>query len=118
MKLNTFKTLFFTVLFLAITSVGFASIEDNKEGEEDYEAKFEDLGRSEEDNAEEVESYTTNIGITETLEKSLIEVNDALDRIEAGTYGKCDACKESDIRIERLNAYPAARLCMNCAEKE
>ena len=90
----------------------------NKEGEEDYEAKFEDLGRSEEDNAEEVENYTTNIGITETLEKSLIEVNDALDRVEAGTYGKCDACKEKDIRIERLNAYPAARLCMTCAEKE
>ncbi len=36
MKLNTFKTLFFTVLFLAITSVGFASIEDNKEGEEEF----------------------------------------------------------------------------------
>ncbi len=61
----------------------------NKEDDGDYEAKFEDFGRDEEDNAEEVEEYTAKIGITETLEKNLIDVNDALVRIENGTYILC-----------------------------
>ena len=89
----------------------------NKEGDEEYEAKFEDLGRSEEDNAEEVENYAANLSITDTLEKNLKDVNDALERIKDGTYGKCANCNEKDIKIERLKAYPAARLCMDCAEK-
>ena len=88
-----------------------------KEGDEEYEAKFEDFGRSEEDNAEEVENYAANLSITETLEKNLREVNDALERIEKDTYGICESCNKKDIRIERLKAYPAARLCMDCAEE-
>jgi len=88
-----------------------------KEGAEDYEAKFEDLGRSEEDNAEEVENYAANLSITDTLEKNLKEVNDALERIEKGTYGICTECEKNKIRIERLEAYPAARKCIQCAEK-
>ena len=39
MTLNTFKTIFFTVLFLVTSSVGFASIEDKKEGEEEFNPK-------------------------------------------------------------------------------
>lgn len=89
----------------------------NKEEDGDYEAKFEDFGRDEEDNAEEVEAYTTKIGITETLEKNLIDVNDALARIENGTYGKCENCPQ-EIRTERLDAYPAARKCMKCETEQ
>ena len=89
----------------------------NKEADGDYEAKFEDLGRDEEDNAEEVEEYTAKIGITETLEKNLKDVDAALKRIEDGIYGKCENCP-GEIRIERLNAYPAARKCMNCETKQ
>lgn len=89
-----------------------------KEGEGEYEAKFEDMGRSEEDNAEEVENYTANLSITETLETNLKDVNDALGRIEKGSYGTCENCDKKEIKIERLNAYPAARLCMDCAEEK
>ena len=89
-----------------------------KEGSEEYEAKFEDLGRSEEDNAEEVENYAANLSITETLESNLQDVNDALERMEKGTYGTCEKCNQKEIKIARLNAYPAARLCMDCAEKK
>lgn len=89
-----------------------------KENGDDYEAKFEDLGRSEEDNAEEVENYTTNLSITDTLEKNLKDVNDALERVEKGTYGICDTCKEKEIRVERLKAYPAARSCITCAQNK
>jgi RNA polymerase-binding transcription factor DksA len=87
----------------------------NKEADGDYEAKFEDMGRSEEDNAEEVEEYATKVSITETLEKNLKDTIDALQKMEAATYGKCEKCS-GDIRLERLQAYPAARICMKCSE--
>lgn len=88
----------------------------NKESGGDYEAKFEDFGRDEEDNAEEVENYATKIGITDSLEKSLKDINDALARMEKGNYGKCEKCSE-EIKPERLQAYPAARICMKCSEE-
>lgn len=89
----------------------------NKGDDEEYDAKFEDFGRSEEDNAEEVENYAANLSITETLEKNLKDVNDALERIENDTYGICENCNKNEIKIERLKAYPAARLCMECAQE-
>jgi len=49
----------------------------------------------------------------ETIDK----INNALKRIEDGTYGKCSACG-ADIEIERLNVVPYTDLCSNCARKE
>jgi DnaK suppressor protein len=36
-----------------------------------------------------------------------------LDRMDAGTYGICERCGQP-IAEERLEALPAARLCLNC----
>jgi DnaK suppressor protein len=79
----------------------------------DYEAKFDDIGRSQEENAEEVDEYSTNLGITETLEKNLRDVEDALGKMEGGTYGICENCGK-EISIERLRANPSARTCIKC----
>ncbi|MEE9269958.1 MAG: TraR/DksA C4-type zinc finger protein [Candidatus Krumholzibacteria bacterium] len=38
---------------------------------------------------------------------------DALKRIEKGTYGVCEVCN-SKIPVKRLEAYLAARLCIQC----
>jgi RNA polymerase-binding transcription factor DksA len=84
--------------------------------DEGYDATVEQLGRSPEDNAEEVEEYATNLSVTETLEKSLNEVNRALDKMEKGIYGKCENC-DKDVPLELLMVYPAARNCLDCAEK-
>ena len=51
-----------------------------------------------------------------TLREALSEVETALERIESGTYGKCESCGE-DIPEARLEAKPAARFCMACASK-
>ncbi len=40
-------------------------------------------------------------------------VNDALARIEKGTYGICQDCGE-EIAFPRLEAFPTAELCVNC----
>ena len=46
----------------------------------------------------------------------LADVNAALARINAGSYGQCLACG-GGIRSERLEAKPWARRCVACAER-
>jgi DnaK suppressor protein len=41
------------------------------------------------------------------------EIGSALDRIEAGEYGRCEECEEP-IAWQRLNAIPWARFCVKC----
>jgi DnaK suppressor protein len=45
----------------------------------------------------------------------LIQVDDALDRIEDGTYGACEECGDP-IGLKRLEAMPDARYCIQCQE--
>ncbi len=51
------------------------------------------------------------------LETVLIEVNDALARMDAGTYGTCVDCGK-EIPIERLEARPYAIRCIEDQERE
>jgi RNA polymerase-binding transcription factor DksA len=44
----------------------------------------------------------------------IAEVDDALRRVDAGTYGVCERCGQP-IADERLAARPFARFCMACA---
>ena len=46
----------------------------------------------------------------------LAEVDAALSRRDAGTYAVCERCGEP-IGPERLEALPAARLCIRCAAR-
>jgi DnaK suppressor protein len=46
----------------------------------------------------------------------LAEINEALKRIDDGTYGTCAVCGK-DIGQERLEAYPWASLCIDDARK-
>ena len=51
-----------------------------------------------------------------TLRETLQEINEALDKLEAGTYGRCESCG-GEISEARLDAKPAARYCIDCASK-
>lgn len=44
-------------------------------------------------------------------------VEDALRKLDAGTYGVCERCGQP-IDIERLRALPFARLCIRCKTEE
>jgi len=44
----------------------------------------------------------------------LREIDAALRRIDDGNYGDCERC-EAPINPRRLDAYPTARLCIDCA---
>ena len=47
----------------------------------------------------------------------LLYLDDALNRIEDGTYGICKSCGK-DIPKERLEAVPHTQLCVPCKVKE
>jgi DnaK suppressor protein len=65
--------------------------------------------------ADEIESLDENRSILEQLEIQLIQVESALGKIEAGTYGQCNACGK-EIPEARLEANPAALTCMEHAK--
>ncbi len=56
------------------------------------------------------------LGLRAHFEGELVDVEDALRRIDEGTYGKCLECGR-EIAPERLAAMPAARLCIDCQSK-
>ncbi len=49
----------------------------------------------------------------EQARRSRTDLEQALDRVAAGTYGRCEQCN-GEIPAERLAARPSARSCMNC----
>jgi RNA polymerase-binding protein DksA len=44
------------------------------------------------------------------------DLDDALARLDAGTYGACEPCGAA-IPFERLEAIPLARLCVACQQR-
>lgn len=49
--------------------------------------------------------------------KLISKIQDALARIDDGTYGICEVCGE-DISSERLKARPVTTLCINCKKRQ
>lgn len=54
--------------------------------------------------------------ILTSLKDTLDDVELALSKLEAGTYGVCESCGQP-IAPARLEAMPAARRCITCASK-
>jgi RNA polymerase-binding transcription factor DksA len=63
------------------------------------------------DDATELFLRERNLAVSGDLRTELDDVERALERIEAGTYGKCAECGEP-INPERLEARPAAIYCI------
>ena len=56
------------------------------------------------------EEYEERREETEALQTKWSEIKTALEKIENGTYGKCEECGKP-IEEDRLEANPAARTC-------
>jgi RNA polymerase-binding transcription factor DksA len=50
------------------------------------------------------------------LRETLAEIEDAIAKFDAGSYGECESCHQR-IGDARLEAMPAARLCIECASQ-
>lgn len=73
----------------------------------DYDANFADTSQV---TAERGETET----LANTLRETLEEVERALGKLDAGTYGVCEECEEP-IAAARLEAMPATRWCITHA---
>jgi DnaK suppressor protein len=49
--------------------------------------------------------------------KLIFKIQDALSRLDDGTYGICEECGE-EIGIERLKARPVTTLCIECKSSQ
>jgi len=85
------------------------NIEDHIQNPQD------ELNKDWEDQAISIRQNDTRQLLAAEARQNLIYVNDALSRIENGTYTECEVCGEP-IQEERLKAVPYATLCMEHAE--
>ena len=56
------------------------------------------------------------IGLKRLEEHEIKEIDQALEKIQNGTYGICESCGK-DIDLNRLELLPQARLCIGCAKE-
>lgn len=86
----------------------------NPDNPNDWEADPGDMTSREydlNDQADKIEEFENRTAILKQLETQLVEVDNALEKIEKGEYGKCEIGGE-EISKERLEANPSARTCV------
>ena len=89
------------------------------------------LKKSQKDAAGDISGYTYHmadvatdtydrefsLGLASNDRELMYEFEDALKKIEDGTFGLCEQCKTL-ISKTRLKAIPQARFCVKCQEKK
>jgi len=70
------------------------------------------FGKREEEASEAFE-LEKRLALEKKLRNILAEIDYALGKYEAGTYGLCDSCGQ-EIEQDRLEALPQANLCLRC----
>jgi len=68
------------------------------------------------DRSHSTEERSKLISVVRALRSNLRDVDRALAKMDAGTYGACERCGGA-IAPERLEALPWALLCMDCKQK-
>lgn len=66
-----------------------------------------------EDNAADAFEQDISLGLVDTEIVEIRAIDDALDRIVAGTYGRCEGCSQP-IPLARLQVLPHASYCVKC----
>jgi DnaK suppressor protein len=83
------------------------TVDDRREGSP--------FGKREEEATESME-LEKRLALENRLNSLLTEVERALQKLDAGTYGICDMCNTT-IDPARMEALPQAILCLNCRQK-
>jgi DnaK suppressor protein len=84
-------------------------VESSKEMGQDG---IQDIG----DEAANIYNKQVLLSLNENERMRLQEVDEALDRIENGTYGICEECG-GPISLKRLEVRPVAKYCVPCLTK-
>jgi RNA polymerase-binding protein DksA len=95
-----------------------ASLRDQHPGSLDEEV--EETSPTNDNHLAETATATLGREIDYTLGENsgqvLADIDSALGRIDDGTYGTCVSCGQ-EIPLQRLEAYPAASLCIDCKRR-
>jgi RNA polymerase-binding protein DksA len=85
------------------------------------EDETEEIVGANDNHLAETASVTLDREIDYTLEENsehvLAAIEDALIRLERGSFGRCESCG-GEIAEERLEAVPWATLCIDCKRRE
>jgi DnaK suppressor protein len=81
---------------------------DNQAQQDDY-----GVGNHVADDATEVFTRERNLALRSNTQDLLAQVDAALERLTAGSYGTCARCGQ-EIAPERLEALPYAIYCISC----
>ena len=68
------------------------------------------------DEASDLSNRQLLLSLNEADRKKLLEIGEALERIEEGTYGICEECGEP-ISVKRLEVKPTAIYCVECKSR-
>ena len=88
--------------------------EQGADPDSDEVSFVDDAGFS--DRSHSTQERSRLIAVVESLRSNLVDVERALERIDAGTYGVCERCGRP-IDPNRLEARPWALLCIDCMQK-
>ena len=100
-------------LILNVNQITEDSRQSQKEASGDLSGYSIHMADMASDNYEREFSLNLASGERETL----LQIDEALKRINEKTYGKCLSCKKK-ISKRRLTAVPHALLCLKCKEQE
>ncbi len=81
----------------------------------ELEARRSELAGLDADTSDPAEAHN-QVALIANLQQSIQQINEALLRIEEGTYGTCEKCGNA-IPRERLEILPYARLCVPCQQR-
>ena len=85
--------------------------QDLKAGQESADDGTEDIV----DRANNAYNRELMFSLSDAERTTLLQIENALLRMEEGTYGRCSNCGQT-INVLRLEAVPWARFCIDCQE--
>ncbi|MCY3738836.1 MAG: TraR/DksA family transcriptional regulator [Gemmatimonadaceae bacterium] len=104
-----------------------SDILDDLDGTEQEIDTLQDPKADDLDRAVEAGAMELLVALGDTERRELEEITLALEKLETGTYGECEACLETPLNLcegcpfipkLRLEALPTARLCVACQEAQ
>jgi len=82
----------------------------------DIHHKVEPVEKDFAEQAGQRENDDVLVALDDDARQTVIQIDHALQRIKAGTYGLCTKCGQP-ISVARLKAVPFAESCVECAEE-
>lgn len=78
--------------------------------------EMNDVMSKADESAGEISDLINDFAVTESLEKTLKDIKQALGMMANGDYGVCKYCK-TDIPLPRMRVRPVSTSCVECKSK-